>query len=207
MLTKIPSDAFTHAGPYRSYHYKDASKDKTNSDSYMNATSACAFLKVLEEHNNLCSSPGCQVQFGDAYSAASWGEHKGHKDGTCIDIRPQRKSSDTTAITRRSTDYDYQKTVQLIAELRMAGASNIFFNDPNIGNLLPFVRRLNNHVNHIHACFDPNNGKVKDTCSNPKSVLATTIENEKKGRWSYREFVSRIQSQSAILFGESSGDE
>ncbi|TNE99275.1 MAG: hypothetical protein EP326_08440 [Deltaproteobacteria bacterium] len=148
-------------GPFGSYHYKP--DDRVNSDAYLKPTSQCAFLEVLKKHQQQCTSPGCQVHFGDAFHQDSWGVHGGHDSGECIDIRPFRKSDNTDeGFSYKWGRYDRDKTKNFISILKETGAKTIIFNDPKIPGLSRDSRGV--HNDHIHVCFGENINKVQKTC-------------------------------------------
>ena len=171
-LTKLPLDYESYdgkgmTGPFGSYHY--SSDDKGASDVYSKPLTGCAFMKVLEQHQKSCKGDGCQVQFGDLFHLKSWGSHKFHGSGKCIDIRPLKNQNSKTSLTYRSSKYDREKTLNFIKLLKDAGGSPIVFDDRKVINEFPNRADIRptsdgSHSNHIHVCFDPKSSKVKKTC-------------------------------------------
>lgn len=160
-MIKIPIDHETKEGPFNSYHYKP--DNIASNDVFLRPRSLCALTAVMQEFHKSCGdSPGCQVQFGNFYHDPAWDVHASHGDGTCVDIRPFRKSSDAdTRITRNYRQYSRSRTKDFINLLRKAGADPVFFNDSKIKG----SRWLSNHDDHIHVCFHPNNRNVKKACN------------------------------------------
>lgn len=147
-------------GPYGSYHYN--ADDTGASDAYGKPLTTCAFMKVLKKHQQVCTEPGCQVQFGDMFHLRDWGPHNYHGAGKCIDIRPLKTEDSKMSATYRSSIYDREKTRKFIQLLKKAGGTSVVFDDPQISG----VARTDNqsHANHIHVCFDPRSKVVKKTC-------------------------------------------
>lgn len=156
-------------GPYGSYHY---SMDGGGEDSLAQPVSACAFMQVLKEHDQRCQEEGCQAQFGDFLYENSWGNaHKSHGNGDCVDIRPFKtrhnqhgldycSSKRGRGCDRLNPLYDRDKTQAFINLLHEAGASNVYFNDSQIQG----ADWMDAHDNHIHACFNPDDGNVMSAC-------------------------------------------
>jgi hypothetical protein len=164
-LVKIPLNYESYdgkgvRGPFGSYHYN--ADDKGSSDAYAAPLTGCAFMKVLEQHQQSCQGGGCQVQFGDIFHKTDWGPHKTHGKGTCIDIRPLKKTYSKSSLTYNSYNYDREKTKDFIELLRAAGGSPIVFDDRKIKNIKRSVKR--NHANHIHVCFNPESKAVQQSC-------------------------------------------
>lgn len=160
LMIRIPIDKETKEGPYGSFHYN--ADDENSNDAFLQPASLCAFMEVLKKFQRECREPGCQVQFGDLFHKASWGKHASHGDGTCIDIRPFRRNSDTdAALHYESRNYDREKTQRFIHILREAGGRPIYFNDPGIRG----IGRVEGHGNHIHVCFKPKRDQVKEACN------------------------------------------
>jgi hypothetical protein len=162
-MVKLPIDAESGDGPFGSWHYGADKGNAISEDAYMNATSACAFMRVLEYHQKICRSPGCEIQWGDAFHPKAWQVHGGHESGTCIDLRPLKtvdnRDPQRISIASRSV-YDWIKTKQLVERFSKAGATTIFFNDKRI----PEAGWYAGHADHIHVCFAPTDQKVQDTC-------------------------------------------
>ncbi len=160
-MVKIPLDHETGEGPFNSYHYKP--DNIASNDSFLRPKPLCAFMEVMKQFQKECGGgPGCQVQFGNFYHDPDWNVHESHGNGTCVDIRPFRDSSDADArITRSSGQYNRERTRKFINLLKRAGAWPIFFNDSKIKG----SRWLSNHDDHIHACFHHSNKYVKDACN------------------------------------------
>jgi len=168
LLVKIPVDPITNEGPFGSLHYNR--DDKYSSDAFMHPTSLCGFNEALKKFSKQCTTPGCQVQFGDMYHSADWKVHSSHKSGECVDIRPlKKKNNGDWGITYKDkSQYDRKKTEMFIRTLKDAGAGYIVFNDPKIKTYIsrdkedPGKRRV--HDDHIHVCFRKNSEKVKKAC-------------------------------------------
>lgn len=168
-IVKIPMDYETYdpetrsyLGPYGSFHYN--ADDKGNSDIYAKPLTACAFMEILKTQQKECSGYGCQIQFGNIYHPKNWGPHSTHYSGECIDIRPLRIDNTTYSITHWNPVYNEKKTIELIKMLKRAGATNIYFNDKEVRQALPYVGWVTGHDNHIHFCLDPENDEVQKTC-------------------------------------------
>lgn len=166
-----PARPDCNTGPFGSCHYwlnpnggasesarNTGAAENNNSelsfDSYMHPVSACAFMRVLEEHNRTCRGPGCTIQWGDAYSNAAWNAHESHGGKGCIDLRPLRTDSSTGPITYGAGNYDRRKTAALIELMKRAGADTrqIGFSDPEIVRTQG-TQAWGGHDNHIHVCF------------------------------------------------------
>jgi len=164
-LVKMPIEAGTRKGPHGSYHYRG--DDKVNSDAFMNPNSLCAFNKVLKEWKKECTTPGCQVQFGDAFHPRSWKGHSTHGSGNCIDIRPLRKDDDLTlnGLKYGWERYSYDKTKKFIELLTRAGGKKLYFNDPKVRKNTS-ASYSSGHSDHIHVCFPNDEEKTKKVCKN-----------------------------------------
>jgi hypothetical protein len=143
----------------------------------MNATSACAFMKVLEEHQKSCTHPGCQVQWGDGFHPKIWKIHKSHESSYCMDLRALKTVDNDKALDLNNPEdrkiYDFVKTKRLIERFKSAGAEVCYFNDKRN----PGCKTLEGHSNHIHACFDPKSQIVQDTCRSGFKQRQTEVEN------------------------------
>lgn len=167
-LVKIPIDPTTGVGPFGSLHYSPEKGYAIADDAFADLTTGCTFMRVLEAHQKKCSTPGCQIQWGDIYypyvTRGGKKEHRSHDDGQCVDIRPLRKSDDDSPIQwskSAKTDYDVEKTKDLIELLKAFGGDPILFNDKRTG-----ANRWPGHDNHIHVCFDPESPRVQEVCRN-----------------------------------------
>ena len=75
-------------------------------------------------------------------------DHRSHKNGLQVDIRPLRKDGLEEGVIWSDPQYDKEGTKRLIEMFRtFAPVVQIFFNDPNI----PFVKKMRNHDNHFHV--------------------------------------------------------
>jgi hypothetical protein len=84
---KVPD---IQTGPLGSLHYK--SDDPNANDAFGDPMSICAFLTAVKAFNKKCTGAGCQVQWGDFYHSDRWYQHADHDRGTCVDVRPVRRS-------------------------------------------------------------------------------------------------------------------
>jgi penicillin-insensitive murein DD-endopeptidase len=74
-------------------------------------------------------------------------DHKSHRGGLNVDIRPLRKDGREEAVTWRDLAYDQESTRQLIELFRtFAPVLAVVFNDPAI----PFCKKAEKHDNHFH---------------------------------------------------------
>ncbi len=164
-LIKMPIEAGTRKGPFGSYHYRG--DDKVNSDAYFKPKSLCVFTKVLKEWQKECTTPGCQVQFGDAFHPRSWKGHSTHGSGNCIDIRPLRKDDDETVngLKYGWERYSYEKTKKFVELLSRAGGTKLYFNDPDVVKNTK-AAYVGGHADHIHVCFPENEKKTQEVCEN-----------------------------------------
>ncbi|MTV39472.1 penicillin-insensitive murein endopeptidase [Duganella radicis] len=75
-------------------------------------------------------------------------DHRSHKNGLQVDVRPLRKDGLEEGVIWSDSHYDKEGTKRLIEMFRtFAPVVQIFFNDPNI----PFVKKMKNHDNHFHV--------------------------------------------------------
>lgn len=75
-------------------------------------------------------------------------DHKSHRNGLQVDIRPLRKDGLEQSVTWSDSQYDKNGTVKLIEIFRVfAPVIRIFFNGPDIA----FVKKLKDHNNHFHV--------------------------------------------------------
>lgn len=206
-LVKLPLDEMTGQGAFNTKPYN--SDDKGGTDFFLKPKSMCGFMGLAKKFTNECQSIGCQVQFGDMYHEKQWGDHKSHESGECVDIRPFRKNHDD--ITRnepwhemmlnpdktstkkwipntmkRNPRYDREKTQQFIEMAIKEGATDIFFNDPEINKAHSSIinrKKIKpedsssvwdhwweirgniysddpSHNDHIHLCFKEQNPNV-----------------------------------------------
>jgi hypothetical protein len=77
-------------GPLNTIHYR--SDDPNANDAYGHPTSICAFFQAVKKFNSSCTSPGCRIQWGDFYHSDFWYTHVDHVNGSCVDVRPLRKT-------------------------------------------------------------------------------------------------------------------
>jgi hypothetical protein len=167
-LVKIPVSS-SGQGPFGSQDYDP---ETAGSNLFMNPTSLCSFSGFLQDHQSNCKTPGCQVQFGDAYSPKRWDEHTGHEtasrgggpNGTCIDVHPMRHSNGNGPVEVGDRNLDSIKTLQMIAEVYAHHGSVLW--GPLIKPINREMRFLKfEHRNHIHICFDPRDEAVQKDCS------------------------------------------
>jgi len=151
-----------NAGFCGSHHY---GPDKPPGvDAYASPQTACAMLSVAQKwKKDFCPDPsmGCKIAWGDVShrTKARFNGHVSHTDGDCIDIRPLRKGEfNDSGITYKNSNYDREKTKQLIDLLKSSGASTVVFNDPKLKQKI-----IQGHAGHIHVCFKPNTTQQK-TC-------------------------------------------
>lgn len=75
-------------------------------------------------------------------------EHKTHRSGLEVDIRPLRKDGLPEPVTWHDVEYDHDATEALIDLFRIyAPVVLIYFNDPD----MPFVTKKVKHDNHFHV--------------------------------------------------------
>lgn len=75
-------------------------------------------------------------------------DHKSHKNGLQVDIRPLRKDGLEQRVTWSDSQYDKEGTVKLIEMFRtFAPVVRVFFNGPGIA----FVSKLKHHDDHFHV--------------------------------------------------------
>ena len=75
-------------------------------------------------------------------------DHKSHKTGLEVDVRPLRKDGRQVAVTWSQIEYDKEATAKLIDLFRTyAPVALIYFNGPDI----PFVTKMIKHDNHFHV--------------------------------------------------------
>lgn len=75
-------------------------------------------------------------------------EHKSHRTGLEVDIRPLRKDGLELPVTWSQHEYDHHSTLRLIGLFRaFAPVELIYFNDPE----MPFVLKQAKHDNHFHV--------------------------------------------------------
>ncbi|MBL6990363.1 MAG: hypothetical protein ISR65_11315, partial [Bacteriovoracaceae bacterium] len=242
-MKKIGKQCYSK-GPFGSYHYIGAGVSRCpaagvggragkrqrqkaireqQSDSLLRPAVACAFSggsnSVLKRFKDRCSE--CIVQWGDAFWPKG-ARHKGHRRGTCIDMRPQ-KQDNSIGVSNASdtTRYSADKTQILIEELLRAGAHKVMFNggsmlkkispdlktsskifqDKKVGHL---YNRL--HSNHIHVCF-PGKPQVQKQLVIQKSIvnLQARIKKlnkrrvTKKNKLKIKNLKKRIEKQESRL--------
>ena len=188
-LLKFPINE-NDQGPFNSFHYSP--DDKGDSDVFVNPTTACAYMQILEEFSKRCTAPGCMSQFGNMYHTQSWQVHSTHGSGYCIDMRFFRKSDDanTGGLYVNGARYDREKNKMFIDLLVKAGAENIYINDNSLisdytsgnrnttlldgssENIEQFMQNRNfpesypGHDNHLHFCLNPEKDIINQTCQN-----------------------------------------
>lgn len=75
-------------------------------------------------------------------------EHKSHKEGIDVDVRPIRKDGKHAPVVWKSRDYDFEATKKLIGLFQTyANVKMILFNDLRI----PSVKWAKRHDNHFHV--------------------------------------------------------
>lgn len=174
-----------HYNPEEGKRFMDASEAEDVhklEDIYAHPRTACTLNKVFEEwRKNHCpdiSTPGpgpggyaripyqkrpCRISFGDIAHRryANWSDHETHDDGTCIDMRPFRDDEFKNEPMQHDwANYSQSTTVQFLRFIKKFGASDIFFNDPDILNknkkaYVPGVSKVAKHDDHIHFCLKP----------------------------------------------------
>jgi len=78
---------------------------------------------------------------------AATGDHKGHRSGLEIDIRPARTDGAQLPVTYKDPQYDRAATQRLVDAFRGTGqVGAVYFNDPRIGGATP----LAGHDDHLH---------------------------------------------------------
>lgn len=151
-LVQIPLQGkLGNIGPCGSHHYRPDPPPGT--DAYAAPIANCAFTAVLQEwKKSYCPDrSGCTISWGDAShkSKAKYNGHNDHTDGECIDMRPLRKGAFIdSGLSWKSSDYDREKTAELIGVMKKMGATVVLFNDTRAGG-----KKASGHSNHIHVCF------------------------------------------------------
>ena len=155
---RIPVNETTGLGPFNTRVYTPESE---NIDGRLDPMSTCAFLRVAQAWEQICTDPGCQIQFGNAYVHDNWGPHSSHDSARCLDIRPFRLSElenpDPTAhpdddigvhylwngpnVEPQNRRYDREKTTNFLSLLVRAGANNVIFGDAGAVDAANAVRR------------------------------------------------------------------
>ena len=145
-----------------SYHHigepDDFDKKGWPADTYVDPTTACAFMSVLQDwKKNHCpdSSKGCTVSWGDIAhkTKAIWEDHQEHNDGHCIDIRPMRKGGFVDSpLSKGWKAYDAKKTQEFVEFLKTKGADKV-------------IHGSGDHRDHIHVCFVPG-PNLRNSCAN-----------------------------------------
>jgi penicillin-insensitive murein endopeptidase len=75
-------------------------------------------------------------------------DHKTHKTGLEVDVRPLRKDGLEKAVTWMDTEYDNAATIRLIEMFRtFAPVVRVYFNGPDV----PFVKKAKKHNDHFHV--------------------------------------------------------
>lgn len=75
-------------------------------------------------------------------------DHRSHKSGLDVDVRPLRKDGLEKPVSWWDADYDKEGTAKLIDLFRMfSSVIVVLFNGPDI----PFVRRALRHDDHFHV--------------------------------------------------------
>ena len=167
-------------GPYNTSHYNPDGGEAMY-DSFINATTGCAFTQVLREWNRRHPERRHEIQVGNMWHAESWGTHSTHEiscdrngqnchshQGTCIDIRPLTTTSARRSGVVNGSGYSRRFNTEFIQLLIAAGAdtSRLFFGDSRIARDVEGVTYLRDHADHIHVCFNPSSQAVRDTCQN-----------------------------------------
>ncbi|MAZ47703.1 MAG: hypothetical protein CME65_04025 [Halobacteriovoraceae bacterium] len=155
---RIPVNDRTNLGPFNTRVY---SPDSENIDGRLHPMATCGFLRIAQAWQEICSDPGCQIQFGNAYVHDRWGPHTSHDSARCMDIRPFRLSEledpDPEAhpdedrgvhylwhgprVEPQNRRYDQEKTINFMSLLVRAGADVVIFGDAGAVNAVNAVRR------------------------------------------------------------------
>ena len=172
--TPGPGEVTVQMGPGKNaLHYTP--DDAHSGDAYNDPVAVCTFLQVTKKWEKICppGTPGCTLQWGNAYHPPNWGIHGTHGSKSCFDIRPMRRQDDVGGVyCRRDSNYDREKTAKLIALLNQAGGvgilndgsySELFFDDSKIEGR----RTVSNsdHCDHIHVCFPADVPAVNNACN------------------------------------------
>ncbi len=159
-------------GAFGSFHYEGSMTRDESNDEWMKPVSSCAVLQILKKWREINGrNDESRIGIGNAYHPYNM-IHKSHASGECIDIRPFSHSDHFKKIDiTRNSNYNREKTVQLLKFLYANGASNIIFNDSvtfkeqKIKSEFKF-KLDENHKTHIHVCFKQDDPQVKNTCKN-----------------------------------------
>lgn len=188
-------------GPHDSYHYNPEGECLSTlkplethnlDDVYAHPRTGCALGALLKEwQKNHCPNlysggppdlqviptqkRNCRVAFGDIASRweNDWDDHETHDSGYCVDFRPFRKDKfDYAPLDYKDPEYDLATTVEFLRFVKKYGASNMFFNDPDIlnKNKSSYVSKVSSwpgHAYHFHVCFEPNDipeSVIKNNC-------------------------------------------
>lgn len=212
-LVKIPVDPNTGRGPFGSlHHFKNPRPEPGNSlavsyDAFLNAKSACAFMRVLEAFRANCAGPECEVQWNDAYHPFLINgtmSHASHTKDSCIDVFPLSKQKRApSSITYGDASYDQARTFNLIELMIKAGAdvAQMGFNDPEARRRY-HTQNWPGHDNHIHVCFPNSPSRERpDLNDNVQAVNKTCSEGLIKKPAGSPPAASSVPASSPGLFG------
>jgi RHS repeat-associated protein len=109
-------------------------------------------LTVWAKYWAECGNPDIGIGPVSSRGGGTVGDHKLHREGLSIDIRPMRKDGRNLPTSIGQSTYDRDKTNELIQLFRqLPGIKTIFFNDSSIEGTTP----SNGHSNHMHLEFYP----------------------------------------------------
>ncbi len=176
----------TRAGFCGSYVY--SGPENVVEESFAHPVTACVITRLAEEwRKNFCpSNRPCRLEMGDIahHTEPDFDGHSTHDDGYCIDLRPIKTEGEgeralsnpdyTGALTHEDPNYDQAKTRQLLGLITRLGGDTLkssdeqpdtlIFNDPDLIEE-GIARRAEDHDNHIHVCFRPENPLVQKSCA------------------------------------------
>lgn len=141
MLPQAPADA----GYY--VYGKIAGKPSNGAFQYVNPSLMTAILRVEREWQAIDER---KFGIGDISLAGGVAntDHKTHKSGLEVDVRPLRKDGLAMGVKWSDTEYDKAATAKLIDIFRIyAPVALIYFNGPDI----PFVTTMAKHDDHFHV--------------------------------------------------------
>ena len=77
-------------------------------------------------------------------------DHRGHRNGNSIDIRPMRIDRKRLPVTWKHKEYDREATDFLVRMAKECGFKLVLFCDPDIYTKYDYVKYYKYHSNHLH---------------------------------------------------------
>lgn len=161
--------------------------DPFQSDTWGRPTTICSLYNLTDRFYDECiAKPGrstedCQARVGDL-SFVTPGEksngkdllgHSSHESGNCIDLRPFRSDENYGPTEVGGAGYNRALNEEFIDIAKEMGASPIYLNDSGIKN----STYMDDHHNHIHICFPPENSTVAASCSSRRNSAIEAVAN------------------------------